>query len=204
MLDSKFILGISGLSRSGKDTFCTLFTEEFPKFSSIPIYIDALAKPLKEEVQDILLKNFNYDVWTQDTEEKKKIRDFLTIWADMRRKSTNGLYFINLLKDRINKIKEKSIILVSDVRFAEYEYDEAHFIKENGLLIHIEKIIYPNSILQPPNKFERENDPKLISMSDYKLIWVDKKTCPYQVNLGEDVKKIIYKLMENEQFNKFT
>lgn len=190
------LIGISGVATAGKNLFSTLLIqrlrERYPQYLCREF---SLAFQLRKELDPILRKNFKLDAWSQDSNEKIKYRDLFTVWADMRRKETNGAYFYEHLWKKIEKYEKPfNINIVTDVRFKEYEYDEADFFKEKGVLVHISK--YENnknkrSFVKPANRFESFNDPRVKKIADYKIAWPNINKSFYQPDLMVFVDKFI-------------
>ena len=138
------VIGIGGFARAGKDTFVKIACDILKKNGYNPIRI-AFADILKEEVDEMLkANNFKLDVYTNDPEEKAKIRPLLVWWGCTRRTlSPDGLYWIDYIEqtmgDYINDgtNPEKKVFLISDVRFP----NEAKWIHENwsGWFIHLKR-----------------------------------------------------------------
>lgn len=164
------LIGISGVARSGKDTLGRFLVEKLPGRTLCL----ALAKKLKDETAPIIHSNFGLDVWSSDTEQKKIFRDFLVAWGLMRRKQTQGQYFINHAKLAMEKLADfYDHFVITDVRYAEYENDEMDWIKQNGVLVHIRRT-YKDGLTQPPaNKHEEENDLKLMTNADFTINNID-------------------------------
>ena len=85
----------------------------------------------------------------------------------------------NDIVDHINTIKEKlekqiqqrqcDVSIISDLRFAENETDElAWFKKQNGLHIHLDRLV-DGQEMKAPNEFEEKNNPQLREAADVVL-----------------------------------
>lgn len=169
------IIGVAGASGVGKDTFYYLFKKLNPNTARL-----AFADPLKAECEEVLNKEFGVDVWTKNRQLKDKFRLFLVGWAETRRNLSDGQYFIDLLRKSYGEIADKyDYIIIPDVRFCEYEYDEIDFIKENGVIVYIDRILRRSTsghltteyCVMPANEKERENDTKLKRHSDFQIKW---------------------------------
>lgn len=174
-----FIIGLSGLAGCGKNTFANLLEERLKQdsyFNKVPIIQESFAAQLRMEMFKPVKEAFGIDVYTENRPEKEKIRDLMITWAAIRRKESNGLYFVNKLKDRIS-VYDKGVCIITDLRFKEFNYDELDFIKDNGVAIHIEKYKPSKSGFEkyffPSNKSEELNDPIIRSLSNYSLFWPD-------------------------------
>lgn len=173
--NSHKLIGISGLSRSGKNSFANLL--ELKLKDKFKVKQLSLAYFLRVELQDILRDNFSLDVWSQKTEEKNLFRNILVYWAEIRRKQSNGTYFWKKLENQAKQLNALyDVFIINDVRFKEYPEDEVDFIKKNGVLVHIKKyhISSPDServYFSPPNEKEALNDPILQKNADWLIEW---------------------------------
>ena len=159
------IIGLGGLARSGKDTFYD-YTSLFFKEKGVSVKRFAFADELKKEVDSFCVDSYGISAFTDDEKEKEIIRPILVAHGMIRREASEGLYWINKIK---NEIKENSyagkISVITDVRF-ENEIKEINSM--GGKSIHITR---ENNIA--PNQEETENDPKVKSLSLYSFTWED-------------------------------
>ena len=201
------MIGLSGLAGSGKDLFYELCSEELKKKKNTACQI-ALATELKTECKDAIKAMFEIDPTSCTREEKDKIREFLVFFGHFRRKETLGQYWMLKANNRIKNLKRNCTInniknpvcFVTDIRYDEYETDEADWIKtkHKGILVHLRKRrivlsetgkrndLYEKAI----NKHEKENDPKLIEKADVCIEWPD---CKGEENLIEKHLKPVIK-----------
>jgi hypothetical protein len=172
---SNFLIGISGVARSGKDTFAELLEKEFsnhPWLNDIPVLRMALANQLKKEVREECLKRFNIDSFTTIKREKDIIRPFLVRYGKKYRIQSDGTHWTNQIQQELKKI-HSSVIIITDIRYCIYENDEVGWLKQQkGLLIHVARYDHAvkNKIL-PPNDDEAFNDPILEALADFKVVW---------------------------------
>jgi energy-coupling factor transporter ATP-binding protein EcfA2 len=163
-------VGVAGAGGCGKDTFYKLFEKLNPNCFRI-----SFADPLKQECKEVLKDNFGVDVWTSNRVLKDKFRLFLVGWAETRRNLSDGQYFINLARKTYEAIRYTyDYIIFPDVRFCEQTYDEIDFIKENGVLVYIDKHYIKNGekiYIPPANEKERQNNEKLKKYADYYIDW---------------------------------
>jgi len=172
------VIGLSGVAGSGKDLFCELCmtTENTDLW---PLKSFSIAEKLKEECFDFIYNEYDININNCSWEEKDSVRKILVAHGEIRRSRSRGSYFFEKLTQDITEAKKKyKTILITDVRFAEYEYDEVQWVRDslNGYLVHISKFsVDDNSGLmefyQPANSSEQENDPKVTSLSDYEIEW---------------------------------
>jgi hypothetical protein len=116
------------------------------------------------------------NVWTDLTEDKTQFREFLVWYGDLKRKQSNGRYWIDKLDRRISTY-EGDVAIVTDVRYDHYDKDEVHWIKEEkqGLLIHLKRFKRDdtnfNQFTQPANNHEKMNDNSLYEKADINITW---------------------------------
>lgn len=172
---NKKVLGISGVARSGKDTFAAILTYKLQQAGKSVKRV-AFADPLKADVDTFLTKNLGVSAFTTIPEEKLLIRPMLVWYGDAQRRRTNGRYWIDLAKKTIEETNYDYYI-ITDVRYDVYEKDELYFLKNevNGVLCHISKYLtMPNAereFVSPANDHEVQNDPKIKSASHHKIEW---------------------------------
>jgi len=170
---NKLLIGINGVAGSGKDSIAQMLEDKL--HFKYKIQTASLAEKLREELKDVVQKNFLINVFTEDRCHKNLIRPILVEWARVHRKQSHGLYFIIHLKHKLNKLfKENDIVVVSDCRYKEYPFDELDFFKLNGFLIHVSKIINvygAEKILEGANSDEQINDPLFEKEANYKIVW---------------------------------
>jgi len=161
-----FSIGICGYAGSGKDSLAKIIIDSNPSFDFIHL---ALAEELKNSLKDFCEAQFGISPFTTDRSKKSLIRPVLVEVARVKRVVTKGRFYTKILTQKINKAYfENKVPIVSDIRYTEYEQDEAFWIKneQNGILIHIER-----EGVQAPNQDELDNDPKLKELSDICIKW---------------------------------
>ncbi len=198
------VVGIGGVARSGKNLLCELLRNSLTVkgFSSKQF---ALASELKEDCKDFLFKKCDMDVWTDLTEDKNRFRDFLVWYGDLKRKQSDGRYWIDRLDRRVSTYKG-DVAFVTDVRYDHYEKDEVHWIKEEkqGLLIHLKRFERDGdglmSFTKPANDHESLNDVSLYTKAHINITWETAKNPHSDFTIMETVggitEKIIKKLKE--------
>lgn len=164
----KKILSISGICNSGKDTVFNLLSQR------INCKRIALADSLRRELNSFIIDKFSIDLFNCSRAEKDLVRPILVEYARIKRKQTNGRYFINKVNDYIKSCF--STVVITDLRHAVYEKDELYWLKNelNGLLIHVSKykeIDGKRVFAESPILDERENDPKLKAAANYCIEW---------------------------------
>ena len=172
---NKKVLGISGVARSGKDTFASILTYKL-QHAGKSVKRIALADPLKADVDEFLMNNLGISAFTTIPEEKLIIRPMLVWYGDAQRKRTDGRYWINLAKKTIDETNHDYYI-ITDVRYDVYEKDELYFLKNevNGVLCHISKyLLMPSGereFVSPANDHEAQNDPRIKDASHHAIEW---------------------------------
>lgn len=163
-----FIIGLTGVARSGKDSLCDSIISLFPniKFKKI-----SLAEPLKKELDSFLLSSFGISAFTTDPIKKELIRPIMVEYARVKRITSKGEYYKNIAQNKINEAIFNNLVpIITDIRYCEYERDEITLIKDNnGFLINIEKLDINNKIVPPANKDELKNSKLLKKLANIKL-----------------------------------
>ena len=128
------VIAVSGFARSGKDLFCGIAKNILTKNGYRPKQY-SFAGALKNQIAPFLKDTCGVDVWTEDSEIKKDIRDFLvwygtTFWR--KRDSNRWIREVDLnLKNDRDTV---DIALISDVRYP----NEADWVHSwQGYLVHI-------------------------------------------------------------------
>lgn len=158
------IIGISGLARSGKDSFYEL-SKSYLDNNNVKHERLAFADELKNECDPFLMKNVGISAFTEDDREKEIIRPLLVTYGTHIRRKLNPRCWIDKIEPKIKQAKNKHVFFVTDVRFK----NEIEWVHEmGGLSIHVTR-----SGITPPNKDEEENDPILKEASKAKIDWDD-------------------------------
>ena len=166
---NKALVGIAGVAKSGKDTACQLIID-IAKSVGLTAQRFALADELKIALRPTLINTYGIDIMKCTPEEKEKVRPELVEYGKQLREKTNGKFWTDILH---SKIAESSceLAIVSDIRYCSYDEDEVQWLKKlGGALIHVTR--HENGrLIPPPNQDEKENDPKLIALSDIDIVW---------------------------------
>ena len=176
------MIGISGIAGSGKDLFCKFLLKEI-KGSRI-----ALADPLKEATRGFILQKYGIDILSCSLEEKNKVRDLLVFYGGIKRYESKGTYWTDKAQKKANNCKH--VPIVTDIRYAEYQNDEIHWLKakNKGTLIHLRKYCEVETFgpqvkrvyFDPPNEDEKRNDPKIRDKADYCIEWPHIENANYE------------------------
>lgn len=206
------VIGVAGYARAGKDTFCTIAENILAK-NGFKTKRFSFANALKKEVQPFLQSCCGVDVWTQDSELKKDIRDFLvwygtTFWR--KRDPKRWIRGVDLALAETNG--DVDFALVSDVR---YPNEGSWVHSHSGYLVHIVAWKWatafvhgpdPNAQanvkvpLEAPNEQEKINDPIVMEQADYKLEWEMKRLTPEQVPDDPDLKEHVLRALNSCQW----
>lgn len=189
---NKTYIGVSGLARSGKNLFCDIAINILKEKYGLKGKQYALAYYLKKDCEQFVKDKLKLNVFSENTGEKSQFRELLVWYADIKRKQTQGRYWVDLLNNDITKDKDSDVIFISDIRYISYPKDEVWWIKNeltNGKLIHVKKYTYGfrndgrHTIVKKkplekiydvaPNTHEQINDPKIEKIADYKIEWED-------------------------------
>lgn len=172
------IIGLSGVAGSGKDLFYDLLASQASckRFS--------LADALKSEISPYIKEHFGIDPVSCTRDDKNLIRPALVAHGSLKRKQTNGRYWIEKLQPKMEKFTFEAttsgttpdFLVITDIRYAEYPKDESIWLKKemNGTLIHISNFSMSRRLqcfVQPANEEEAREDPKLQQEADYLVEW---------------------------------
>jgi hypothetical protein len=185
------VIGLTGVARSGKDTFYSIL-KKYLKEKNIESQRIALADELKNELGDFVEKKFKINLNKCDGSDKELVRPLMVSYGKCRRIQTEGKYWTSLVDSKLKELKKENIIpIITDIRYIEYKDDEYSWLKNhNGILIHISRKLDDGALVQPANIEEKSNDNKLKAVADYSICW---ETC-------QDV-NFLYELMQKHLRN---
>tara|TARA_E500000178_G_scaffold351569_2_gene412963 strand:- start:1121 stop:1690 length:570 start_codon:yes stop_codon:yes gene_type:complete len=155
------MIGIAGLARSGKDTLAKNLAEVIEDDWGCEVKTFSFAKELKSQLDSFLKKNYGISAFTEDTEEKKVIRDLLVCHGETMKKFHTNTIWADIVIDSIDR--KKYFPIVSDVRF---DFEVKTVQDSYGKVIHIKKLGN-----KPPNEIEAINDPLVRKVCDLKHSW---------------------------------
>jgi hypothetical protein len=206
------VVGISGVARSGKNLFCDMVLDKLAK-RGVSGKQFALADALKADCEEFLNENCGLNVWTSVTEDKSLFRDFLVWYGDLKRKQTNGRYWVEKMNEQF-KTESVQVALVSDVRYDTYSHDELSWVEfeHEGLMVHLRRWLTPDIsminlhsmedriYIEAPNEHERINDPKLRKGAHLRIDWptVDdpwesNETNEVVLGVVNEIEELVYK-----------
>lgn len=159
------VIGVSGVARSGKDTFFSLLKSRLEPMGFM-CERTAFADKLKEDLSSLIMSEFNIDINSCSDKDKEMIRPFMVSYGTLAR-SLNKEHWINKIKSKIFKeqLSPKTISVITDVRYP----NEQLFIKENFKYhsnVYIERFGK-----DPANEEEEKYSPNLKKQSDYLIYW---------------------------------
>lgn len=165
-------LYISGVATSGKNEFAKQAAKFFHS-KGLKSKEFALANQLKHEINPFIYENFGIDLFNCTPEEKEIVRPIMVAYGCAKRKITKGRYWVDFIENELQYEEHNTdtdIAIITDVRFSEYEHDEANWACQTGNLIHITRLLPDGSTLQPANEEERVNDPKVYEFAKYTTV----------------------------------
>jgi hypothetical protein len=193
------IIGITGVARCGKDTFCSIL-KKYLEERQIKSQRLAFADDLKKELNEFTKEKFKIDLLKCDGADKELVRPLMVAYGKCRRVQTGGKYWTSQLDVKVEKLLKDDIIpIITDVRYIEYKDDEYSWIKSrNGILIHLSRKLDDGSLVQPANIEEKSNDNKLKAVADFSICW---ETCQDTNFLYELVQKNLRNIYDRLRSN---
>lgn len=189
------IIGVTGFARVGKDLYCNI-AKNILALNGLNANRFAFADELKKEVEPFLKQICGVDVWTDDTQIKTDIRDFLVWYGTTFWRKREPLRWVSRVETAIKNDNRLDVALISDARYP----NEGYWVHANeGWLVHLSKYkkhstdggrTWDRHFQLPPNKEEETNDPLVRKMADYSIEWED-------VTNGGSVKKTMLDLVDN-------
>lgn len=157
------VIGLTGVARSGKDTFCLLAAKRLNK-SKQAVMRCAFADNVKADLHQLLVKKVGISAYTNVDKEKELIRPLLVAYGTDLMRKMDEEYWIKRLDMSVKAAGQvDATAFVTDVRYM----NEVEWIKEQGgAIIHISK-----SDCSPANEEEAKNDPLIQEVADLKVSW---------------------------------
>ena len=110
-MNNKKIIGIGGVARSGKNLFADIAGNVLKEKYNKTCKSFALAYYLKKDCEEFIKQKLNMDVWSELTDEKNVFRPLLVWYGGVKRKQTNGRYWIEMLqKDFVIAISKSDML----------------------------------------------------------------------------------------------
>ena len=197
------MIGITGVARSGKDTFYTILAK-YLESKNLKCKRLAFADNLKKELNVFVKENFKIDLKNCTPEEKEIVRPLMVAYGKCRRAQSEGQYWTSLLDADVKSLESKNIIpIITDVRYIEYKGDEYSWIKNyNVILIHLSRKLDDGSLVPPVNVEEKANDNKLKAVADFTICWDTCQDTNFLYELIERNLEKIYELYRRHRSNK--
>jgi len=206
-MENPLYIGLGGVAGSGKDTFYSYLKKELNK-KEIKIIRYSFGDELKREVNRWTTAHYDIDSLKCSREEKEMIRPLLIAHGTIKRKKSNGQYWIKKVTERINREKEikalnphgekLDIICITDVRYNHYNNDEVTWVKkQHGVLVYVERLVKDQDTiglrhgLKPQNPEEITHDPKVKAEADYIATIKDVEEFQIPDVFQKEIKKLI-------------
>lgn len=156
---------LSGTAKTGKDEFAKQAIKFFEK-QGVRAKRFALADQLKLDIGEFVYDKFNIDIFNCTPEEKELVRPLMVAYGCAKRKISLGKYWVDFLENEISSYDGKiDIAIITDIRFCEYEDDEAIWATRTGKLIHLQRTDKYGDLILPANEEEERNDPKVRALA---------------------------------------
>ena len=163
------LIGLSGVARSGKDTFFKYAQSYLKDKYDIVAARYAFADALKDDINEFLIDKTGITAYTNRLSEKEIIRPMLVAYGRMMRTMTNGTYWINNAQKDLDKNKYfDRVTFITDVRY-ENEYEMID--ERDGICIHLKRVDPEGDFVKYANDEEAENDPRVESRADVSVTW---------------------------------
>ena len=146
----KGVIGIAGNAFVGKDSFCKALIKTFDeKFNVKAVRRSLAGDTIRKNLKEISKNHFNIDIENPTIEEKKLIRPFMVEYGLLKRRISNGRYFIEQFQE------SGCIDIITDIRYTEYPKDELFWLKEEkkGFLLFLER-----DDINPANEHEEKHN----------------------------------------------
>ena len=179
-MKKKIVLGICGVSRSGKDLFCQLLIDVLSDEGLIGTRY-ALADELKRDLNELTIPKLDIDLLDCRPEEKELLRPMMVEYGRAHRIRSQGTYWTSLIKESIDDDDVSDVCIVTDIRYDQFKKDEVNWMQKEmgGVLVHIARLDEDNNLIQPPNEDERGEDPKLEAKADHGVVWKTSENMEY-------------------------
>jgi len=159
------IIAVSGVARSGKDTFFSLLKSQSKNYQ-LKIKRLAFADQIKKDLRPLVKRKFNIDILNPTAIEKELVRPLLVAYGtDLGRKMDKN-FWIKVIEPQLQKNESKGIIsVITDTRYP----NEQEFLKnkfKDSCCVHVSRHGF-----KPINSEEEAYTPSLERNSDYVINW---------------------------------
>jgi len=176
------MIGISGVARAGKDTLAKYLKSIIEREMKCDVEIVHLADKLKSDLDKLISCNFNFQVFSENDQEKQLMRPILVSYGEAMKKKWGKDVWMKKLHEEIKSRKNKKFFIIADARF-DFEID---YIRDefSGFSVHVSKINNEGVLIsKPANDVEKENDPLAQEKCDIIHSWPE-----YQPDKMEECK----------------
>jgi len=182
------IIGISGVSRAGKDTLYQGLLDAYPEYTFTRL---SIADFIRIELADFIINHTGISVWNSTPEEKEIYRPLMVWYGNIKRQQTQGKYFLDRLQEQLHTRSvyvNSDYCVITDIRFKEFVFDEPDWVKsKGGTMIHLRRLDDTCTSIPPNNELESKNDPILYQLSDISITW---PTIPTQEGIVEYIRTL--------------
>lgn len=160
------MIGIAGIARSGKDSLAKELKKLIEKDHDVDVKIIHLADRLKSDLDKLISCNFNFNVFTENDNEKELMRPILVAYGEAMKEKWGKEIWLKKLENEMSKWEKtkKNFYIIADVRF-DFEVDYL-IDKFNAETIHISKENNPYR-----NEIEKLNDPLVKAKCHSAHVW---------------------------------
>jgi len=172
-MDKLKVIGVSGFARAGKDTLAQAIASNL-EAAGKKVIIKSLASPLKEMMNPFIGDNFDIDLFNCTDAEKELVRPLMVSFGRAKRVQSQGRFWTLKMDRELILAGQAGLdyVIIPDVRYAEYEFDEIDWLKSmKAALFHVKRIKDDGSMVEAPNDDEERNDPLLRAAADYEVKW---------------------------------
>ncbi len=168
------LIGITGHALSGKDTFFNLLHKTDDRFVRF-----ALADELKEDLADLVSKQFGWDIFNLTSAQKEVVRPIMITYGQAWRK-VDPLHWVKIVEKKIDKLFRENneiglfdknlyphrIPVCTDIRFVNEFLCFKKKYGEQFLLVKVSRDGAP----EPPEE-EKKNQPCVDVYVDHFISW---------------------------------
>ena len=104
------MIGIAGIARSGKDSLAKELKKLIEKDHDVDVKIIHLADRLKSDLDKLISCNFNFNVFTENDNEKELMRPILVAYGEAMKEKWGKKVWLKKIRKRnvqMGKNKEK-------------------------------------------------------------------------------------------------
>ena len=162
------LVGITGVAKSGKDTFYSISEKVIEEKYKLKTKRVAFADSLKDSLHQLINSSFGLDINNLSPENKEVIRPLMVAYGKAAR-DIQPDFWIDVIKTKLNNFEainneylypRDSVVFITDVRYQ----NEVNFIREmGGEVIGVRKMRNYFSELPPANEEEAQNTLPLLA-----------------------------------------